>query len=70
MTVCSTVDSTAKLKTIICYDACDHNGDATVEYNEEIVSFLLSCLLQTVWFLLPNVEDFDVSELLDWYKTF
>ena len=44
----------------------DHNEDTTVQYiNEEIVYFLLSCLFQTVWFLLPNLEDFDLSELLD-----
>ena len=46
--------------------SCDHNGDTTVKYNnEEIVYLLLSCLFQTVWFLLPNLEDFDLSELLD-----
>ena len=32
---------------------------------EEIVYFLLPCLFETVWFLLPNLEDFDLSELLD-----
>ena len=42
-----------KLSTFFCY------------VNEEIVYFLLSCLLQTVWFLVPNLEDFDLSELLD-----
>ena len=25
----------------------------------------LSCLLQTVWFLLPKLEDFDLSELFN-----
>ena len=36
---------------------CDHNDC------EEIVYFLLSCFLQTVWFLLHNLEYFDQSEL-------
>ena len=38
---------------------CDHTDC------EEIVYFLLSCLLQTVWFLMHILEDFDRSELFD-----
>ena len=45
----------SQLRTI----TCDRNDC------EEIVYFLLSCLLQTVWFLLHNLEDFDQSELFD-----
>ena len=45
--------------------SCDHNEDTTVYNNGEIVYILLSCLFQTVWFLLPNLGDFDLSELLD-----
>ena len=29
------------------------------------LSTFLSCLLQTMWFLLPDLEDFDLSNLLD-----
>ena len=46
----------SQLKTIICYDACDHNGDTTVQYNnEEIVHFFVlftsNCVVQNVKYM-------------------
>ena len=60
VTVGSTGEFNSQLETISCYDACGHSGDMTVRKLST-----LFCSLHAVWSLLPNLENFVLSELFD-----
>ena len=62
VTAGSTSEFNSQLETISCYDACDHNGDMTVRKLSTLFCYVHFML---VWSLLPNLENFDLSELFD-----